>query len=204
MSELVLIGGGGHCNSVIDVIKDTREFNIRCIFENKDRVLIKRDIPYVFGDEKIVEYIGSDVQFFVTIGQIKSSLKREKMFNLVKLSGGDFATIKSKHSYISEASLVGEGTFIGHGAIINCNVNIGNNCIINSKSLIEHDVSVGSHCHISTGAIINGSVQIGDRVFIGSGAVISNNVKVGSGAIIGAGEIVKQDVTPNSLINRKY
>ena len=41
-----------------------------------------------------------------------------------------------------------------HGAIVNSNVNIGNNCIINSKSLIEHDVSIGNHNHISTGVYI--------------------------------------------------
>ena len=201
MSEVVLIGGGGHCNSVIDVLRDTKEFKIRCIVETKDQALIKREYPYVFGDEKILELIGSDVRFFIAIGQIKSCAPRERIFDLVKLNRGNFITIKSKHSYVSETTQIGEGTFIGHGAIINCNVTIGKNCIINTKSLIEHDVSIGSHCHISTGAVINGSVNIGDRVFIGSGAIISNDVKVGCGSIIGAGEIVKHDVSPNSLIS---
>lgn len=201
MFELVLIGGGGHCNSVIDVLRDTKEFKIRCIVEKKDQVLIDRDYPYVFGDEKILDLISNDVRFFNAIGQIKSCVPRERVFDLVKLNGGHFATIKSKHSYISETTQTGEGTFIGHGAIVNHNVTIGKNCIINTKALIEHDVSIGSHCHISTGAVVNGSVHIGDRVFIGSGAIISNDVKVGDGSIIGAGEIVKRNVSPNSLIS---
>lgn len=204
MSELVLIGGGGHCNSVIDVIRSIKEFKIRCIVENKHQELIEREYPYVFGDEKILENIGGGVQFFITIGQIKSYVPREKAFTLVEENGGDFAIIKSKYSYVSETTQIGEGTFIGNGAIINCNVVVGKNCIINSKSLIEHDASIGSHCHISTGAVVNGSVEIGDRVFIGSGAIISNNVKIGSGSIIGAGEVVKNDVSQNSLIRHRY
>lgn len=203
MSDLVLIGGGGHCNSVIDVIRDTSEFKIRCIVENKEKVLIEREYPYLFGDDKILELIECDVQFFITIGQIKSCIPRENIFNLVKLNGGRFAIVKSQHSYVSKTAQIGEGTFVGHGAIINCNANVGDNCIINSKSLIEHDTSIGSHCHVSTGAILNGSVNVGDRVFIGSGAIIYNNIKIGSGAIIGAGEIVKQNVSPNSLVSKK-
>ncbi|MDA7455158.1 NeuD/PglB/VioB family sugar acetyltransferase [Planktomarina temperata] len=201
MSELVLIGGGGHCNSVIDVIRDTSEYKIRCIVENKEKLLTAREYPYIFGDDKLIEQIDCNVQFFISIGQIKSSAPRERVFNLVKLNGGRFVTLKSKHSYVSKAAQIGEGTFIGHGAIINYNAAIGKNCIINSKSLIEHDVSIGSHSHISTGAIVNGSVNVGEKVFIGSGAIISNNITIGSGSIIGAGVVVKQDVSPNSLVS---
>lgn len=200
MFELVLIGGGGHCNSVIDVIDEYNDYKIRCIVEEKSQKLIARPYPYIFGDESIIQNIDCNVKFFITIGQIKTHEKRERVFRFVKENGGEFATIRSKHSYVSKATDVGEGTFIGHGAIINYNAVIGENCIINSNSLVEHDASVGSHCHISTAAVVNGGVDIGDRVFIGSGAIISNNVKIGCGSLIGAGVVVKRDVPENSLI----
>jgi len=200
MFDLVLIGGGGHCNSVIDVISNAGDYRIKCIVEKKREDLVERNYPYVFGDEKMLEYIKIGVKFFITIGQIKSPAPRERVFKLIDQNGGEFATIRSKHAYVSQASQIGEGTFIGNGAIVNCNVDIGKNCIINTKALLEHDVSVGSHCHISTSAVVNGSVQIGNRVFVGSGAVINNNVKIGGGSIIGAGAVVKHDVSPNSLV----
>ena len=203
MSDLILIGGGGHCSSVIDVIENINEFKIRFILENKQINLAPRNYPYVFGDEKIYDYISEDVQFFITIGQIKSSTPRERLFKLVKDNGGKFATIKSRHSYISNAAQIGEGTFIGNGATINNGAVVGKNCIINTRSLIEHDASIGSHCHISTGSIINGDVEIGDRVFIDL-ELLFVHVKIGSGSIIGAGEVVKQDVSPNSLIKQEY
>ena len=86
---------------------------------------------------------------------------------------------------------IGEGTVVFHGAVINSDVEVGNNCIINSQSLIEHDVKIGSQVHISTGAKVNGGCKI-EMNFIGSGAVIRENVEIGINCIIGAGAVIKK------------
>ena len=36
-------------------------------------------------------------------------------------------------------------------AVVNAGAEVGECCIINSKSCIEHDVKIGKFCHISTG-----------------------------------------------------
>ena len=67
---------------------------------------------------------------------------------------------------------------------------VGECCIINSKSCIEHNVKIGKFCHISTGALINGGVKIGGHSFIGSGAIIREKIEIPRNTILGAGKIV--------------
>ena len=43
-----------------------------------------------------------------------------------------------------------------HNALVNAGAKIGDNCILNTKSLVEHDAIVEDHCHISTSSIVNG------------------------------------------------
>ena len=49
----------------------------------------------------------------------------------------------SKICFSKDAS-VGEGTTIGHQAIVNAGANVGKCCIVNTKSLIEHDSFIGN------------------------------------------------------------
>ena len=86
--------------------------------------------------------------------------------------------IQSEKPTDEKIFLLGEGTIILHGAIINANVKVGKNCIINSKALIEHDSIIGDNCHISTGTIINGGVKVGDGTFIGSGSITKQSITI--------------------------
>ena len=36
--EIILIGGGGHCKSCIDVIESTNDFSIAGIIDSKDKI----------------------------------------------------------------------------------------------------------------------------------------------------------------------
>ena len=71
---------------------------------------------------------------------------------MLKEIGYKFPIIKSPIAYVSPSARIGEGSIIMHHAMVNSFSVIGNNCIINSKSLIEHDVKIGDHVHISTSA----------------------------------------------------
>ena len=200
MKKIFLVGGGGHCLSVIDVIETTNKFKIIGFVDKINKNLkSKSDYKYLGNDNILKELIKKYKYSFISVGQIKSPKIRIKIYNhLIKL-GSNIQTIVSPHSYVSKNSKIGIGTIIMHGAMVNSNVNIGNNCIINSKSLIEHDVSIGNHNHISTGAILNGGVYLGDKIFIGSGAIIKEGIKIGSNNFIPAGSIVTKDLQKKLL-----
>lgn len=192
MNKIILIGGGGHCKSVIDVIEQEVKFEIAGIVD-KPEFLNTKILGYpVIGNDFDLEILAKKYHYaLVTVGQIKSPILRIKLFDLAIKAGFTLPSIISPSAYVSKHSKIGNGTVIMHHAIINANVSIGDNCIINSKALIEHDCSISNNCHISTNAIINGEVKIGPKCFIGSNVTIKDNTTIEENSFIKAGTLVK-------------
>lgn len=193
--DLILVGGGGHCHSVIDVIEEAGKFRIAGIVDVKERAGEKIMGYRIIGSDADLERLAKEYTFFlVTVGQIKTYISRLRIYELLRSMGAVMASIISPNAYVSRHAHIGAGTVILHGATVNAGAVIGENCIINSHALVEHGVEIGSHCHISTGSIINGEARIGDRTFVGSGSVIRQGLEIGSGCIVGAGSLVLKDI----------
>lgn len=191
MKEIVLIGGGGHCESVIDVIEQSGEFSILGIVDKDLRQKDELGYPILGDDSALPELAESCPYAMVTVGHIKSSELRMMLFHKAIGVGFSMPSIVSPRAYVARHVEIGMGTIIMHDALINANATVGINCIINSKSLIEHGASIKDHCHISTNAVVNGGVLVSAGSFVGSGAVIRENFIVEPGSFIKAGSIVK-------------
>lgn len=189
--HIILLGGGGHCKSCIEVIEGTNEYKIVGILDKKELVGTEvMGYKIVGTDSDIEKYFKKGCSFLVTIGQIKSAKTRKIIYKKLISLDADLPVIISKNAYVSPSAKIGKGTIIMGFSYVNADVCIGENTIINTGCLIEHDAIVGSHTHISTKAIMNGDSCIGDEAFLGSGAIISNQTEVGNRTIIGAGSIV--------------
>lgn len=185
--EILLIGGGGHCKSVIDVIELEDKYQIAGIIDKKN--LIGQNVmgyPIIGSDEDL-EILSKKYQYaLITIGHIQSNLLRVDLFNQLNVLGYQLPIIKSPLAYLSKHATIGKGTIIMHHALVNANASIGENCIINSKSLIEHDAIIEDNCHISTGAIINGGVLVQKNTFVGSNATTKEYIKINTFVKAGA------------------
>jgi sugar O-acyltransferase (sialic acid O-acetyltransferase NeuD family) len=190
--KILLIGGGGHCKSAIDVIELTGKFEIVGIIDIKEKV---GDLLFgypIIGTDSDISSLQKNINaFHITLGMIGPSDKRSKLFNELKNSGLKFPVIQSPLAYVSKHAKIGNGTIIMHHAIVNAGATVGENCILNTKSLIEHDARIGSHSHIATGAIINGGVTVGEGSFIGSGSVSKQGSIVPANSFIKANTIIK-------------
>jgi len=204
MKEIVLIGGGGHCISCIDVIEHENIYKIAGIVDQPEH-LHKKVMGYeIFGcDDDLPVLVKEYPYFFITIGQIESPAVRTKMFETLITLNAALPVIVSPNAYVSKHAQLGQGTIVMHKALVNANAIVGENCIINTGAIVEHDADVGNHCHISTSATVNGGVVIGDRSFIGSNAVTREGVALGSDVFIGCNERVTQDVLPQGRITSK-
>ena len=192
MEEVLLIGGGGHCKSVIDVIEQEGKFKIAGIIDQPELLNTKvLDYKVIGNDDDLSKLILKYKYALVTVGQIISPQLRIKIYENLKQQGFILPIITSPRAYVSKHAKVKEGTIIMHDALINANVYIGENCIINTKALIEHDAMIGKHCHISTGAIINGAVNVESGCFVGSHATTKQGINIKENSFIKAGSVVK-------------
>ena len=197
--NLILIGGGGHCKSVIDVVESTFEWNILGILdvaENVGNTILGYSV--IGTDDRISDFI-DEAYFIVTVGQIKNAGLRVKLHGKVLSSGGILANIIASDAYVSKHSKIGIGTVIMHKAVVNAGVEIGTGCIINTMANIEHDAVIGDYCHISTGVMVNGNCVIGNSNFIGSNAVVVNGIITAENSIIAAGAVVRKNIEKSGV-----
>ncbi len=200
MDKIILVGGGGHCASCIDVIEQGQQFEIAGIIDMPNKLgTTLLGHPIIGNDDDLTELTREYRYFLITLGQIETPERRIALFNSISNSGGKLATIISPRAYVSHHANIGTGTIVMHNALINAGAHVGVNCIINSCSLIEHDATVEDHCHISTGSIINGGTQIAKNTFIGSNSVIRDNIRVGRNSLISAGISVMKEIPDNSF-----
>lgn len=192
--NLILVGGGGHCKSVIEAA-ESAGYNILGVLDTPENVG-KQVLAYsVIGtDDDIPQYVDK-AEFVITVGFIKNPAIRIKLYNKVKEAGGKLATVIASTAHVSKYSTIGEGTVVMHQAFVNAGAQIGVNCIINTFCNVEHDAQIGDQCHISTGTMVNGDCKVGDRCLIGSQSVLANGISVGDDIIVGAGSLVRKSIT---------
>lgn len=191
--NLILIGGGGHCKSVIEVA-ESAGYTILGILDKPEEVGKKVLAYEVIGvDDDIPQYIDK-AEFIITVGFIKDPSLRIKLYNKVIQTGGKFATLIASTAYVSKYAKIGQGTVVMHQAFVNAGAEIGENVIVNTFANIEHDACIGNQCHISTGTMINGDCKVGDNCFIGSQSVLSNGISICSDVIVGAGSFIHKSI----------
>jgi len=188
--SILLVGGGGHCKSVIDVLELENKFIIAGVIDKKELIGTEVLGYKVLGcDDDLQELFQTYKYAIVTVGQIKFKALRVKLFKILKEIGYNLPVIKSPLAYVSKHSFVDEGTVLMHDSLINAGVKVGKNCIVNTKALIEHDVVIEDNCHISTAAVLNGGVLVKEGTFFGSNATSKEYVAVSE--FIKAGSIAK-------------
>ena len=192
---LILIGGGGHCKSVIEVA-ESAGYEIKGILDMPEDIG-KEVLPgyRVIGTDDDIPQFVADCDFVITVGFIKNPVLRIKLYNKVKNVGGKLATVIASSAHVSKYATLGEGTVVMHNAFVNAGAKIGENCIINTFVNIEHDAVIGNQCHISTGTMVNGECKVGERCFIGSQSVCANCIEIGSDIVVGAGSVVYRSIS---------
>lgn len=204
MTPVLLIGGGGHCRSVIDVIESGAQYQVAGIVQPANLGLTPILGYPVRGDDDALPGLLDQTPFaLITVGQLKDASLRQRLFGKLLELGAETPVVVSPHAYVSQHAQVGRGTVVMHGALVNAAAQVGENCIINSMALVEHNARIGPHCHISTGARLNGDVEIGSGCFIGSGTVIHQGVTIGEGSVIGAGCVISRDVAAHTIMRKE-
>lgn len=177
---LILVGGGGHCKSVIDVAENVG-YTILGILDMPEMVGTRvLGYPVLGTDDDIPVYVDK-AEFVITVGHIKNNIVRKKIAERIENAGGKLATIVASDAYMSKYATVGEGTVVMHKAFVNADAKVGRNCIINTMANIEHDVVIGDFCHISTGVMLNGGANIGDDTFVGSQSIVNQMININRG-----------------------
>ncbi len=198
--EIILVGGGGHCRSCIDVVEQQDRYAIAGIVDLPESAGEKvLGYPVLAGDADLPRLAEAYPHFLITLGQIKNPVRRTELFTLLKRLGASLPAIVSARAYVSRHAVVGEGSIVMHNAVINAGARVGRNCIINTCALVEHDAVIEDFCHISTATVINGATRVAEGSFVGSNSVTRENLVIGERSVVGCGVSVTANIRPGTV-----
>ena len=203
MKKIVLIGGGGHCISVLDCILSSKEFDDIVIVDSKLTPNCKILDCTVVGDDRLLPDLkkAGFEYAFITVGSIKTTKIRRTLYALVHALGFEFPIICDPSARVSNCSNIGEGSFIGKNAVVNAKVAVGKHCIVNTGAIVEHASSIGDFSHISIGSLLCANCTVGSDTFVGAGSTIIQGINIGKNVIIGAGSVVLGNVDDDRIVS---
>ena len=191
--RLLLIGGGGHCQSVLDAAKAMDLYDEIGIVDFEDPGI--PGVKLVGQDDDLPRLRKSGwTDAIVTVGSVGSTGLRRKLYGLIKDAGFEIATVIDPSAAIAGDTSISEGSFIGKNAVVNTGSKLGFCSIINSGAIVEHDCTVGDFAHLSPGAVLCGQVSVGDDSHVGAGSVVRQLVNIGKNTMIGMGSVVVSDI----------
>ena len=192
-NKLLLIGGGGHCRSVLDSILLSNLFDEVAIIDHNDCSIA--GINTIGNDDDLSElYKEGWKNAFITVGSVGNTNLRRALYLKVLKIGFNVPSIVDPTAIISKEASINNGVFVGKRVVINSGALISEGAIINTGSIIEHDCLIGSFSHISPGAVLCGQVCVGNDSHIGAGSVVRQLIKIGEHTLIGAGSVVVKDI----------
>lgn len=191
--RLLLIGGGGHCKSVLDSVLSLHVYDEIGIVDYTNTPV--SGVPVVGQDEDLPNlHKAGWTDAFITVGSIGDTVLRRRLYKMVSDIGFAIPAIADPSAIVAQDVVLAAGCYVGKGAILNAGSNIGKAAIINTGALIEHECVIGEFAHISPGAILCGQVTVGDNSHVGAGAVVRQQIKIGKDVLVGIGSVVVNDI----------
>ena len=195
--RLLLIGGGGHCSSVLDAVLKSGQYDEIGIVDY-DIEASKLGVPVVGNDGELSRLASEGwTHAFISVGSVGDVRLRKKLYSMVKKLNFQIPEIVDPTASIAQNAYIGEGVYVGKQAIVNTSAVIGECAIINSRAVVEHDCTVGAFSHISPGAVLLGGVSVGANTHIGAGSVVRQGIRIGNDTMIGQCSNVLMNVENN-------
>ncbi len=187
MKKIIIIGASGHGKVVADIARLNGYDEITFLDDNTEKTKCgKYDVA---GTTDIIEQF--DCDFIVGIGDANA---RRKLMDRLEKSNKRTVTLIHPDAVIAEDVIIGNGSVVMAGAVINPGTRIGNGAIINTCSSVDHDCIIGNYVHVAVGAHICGSVVIGDNTWMGAGSLAINNIQICENCLIGAGAVIIKNI----------
>ena len=191
--KIVFVGAGSHADAVEGVM-NKNEFTLVGYFDDKD-ITTHSGKPVLGNMRQANDYLESheDVFAFVTIGE---NQKREEIFQQIAADHYNrlVNVISTTATILSPSSIKGRGIFVATNAFLGADVEVDDDCILNTGSIVEHHTVLGRGVNVSPNATVNGLCHIGSKSYLGSGSIVKQVISIADESVIGAGAVVVKNI----------
>lgn len=189
----MVLGAGGHAKVVIATAR-AAGFDVTAVLDDNPRLHGSR-----ISEVPVTGFINAS-GLPVGVGAVLAIGSNPSRRAVAGRIGCKWATIIHPEARIDATVVVGEGTVVFAGVVVQPDTVIGAHTILNTSCSVDHDCRVGNYAHLAPGTHLAGSCSVEEGGFVGIGAVIVPGLRVGAWAVVGAGAVVTRDVAPGVTV----
>ena len=201
-SEIIFYGGTGQAKVVRPIVEYYGSKLVAVFDDSPNLEKPFQDVPLYLGSE-LKEWVKNrkelELGFCVTIGN-PHGRTRIKLHHELEGEGLSPITLVHPTAFISKNAKIGVGSQIMAGSIIGPEVELSQDCIVNTNANVDHESFLDSGVEISPGATLCGLVNVGVNGWVGAGATVLPKIQIGSDAIVGAGAVVTKNVESGQTV----
>ena len=199
--KAIFYGGTGQCK-VMRPILESMGIRLAAVIDDTEIEPPFDDVPLYKGLDKFLRDImwqpRSDYKFVVTIGNPHGQTRRDMSTKLIKYGFAHESLIHRTASI--EMASIGIGLQAHAYTVVNTHAQVGNFCILNTRSTVEHDDILEDGVELGPSATLCGNVTVGENTWIGAGATVRQGVTIGKNVIVGAGSLVLNDIIEGDIV----
>lgn len=191
MKKIILVGGGTHAVSIVNLLE--RNLPKLKVFGYTDTNKSGLNVKYLGNDEKVLNTYNKNN--FLLVMSIGVNIKiRSKVFDMFKKKNFNFLTIIDKNSVVATSAKIGIGSIIFPNSSIGPHSIIKDNVVIHTSTVVEHNSLIDKHSYLGPSSVICGNSKVGKKCLVGANSCIIENITLPSNSILGA----------SALLNKNY
>lgn len=198
--KIVVFGAGRHAKVVLDVLEQAGRYTVTGLLDHSRELFgtLRWGRKVLGGSDRFDMLQAKGVTgLIVALGDNR---ERQSVYDNAVKAGFELVSAIHPSAQLGGGVVIGPGTLVVAGAVINVDAEIGANVIVNTGATVDHDCRIGAHAHISPGAHLAGNVTVWELAHIGIGAVVLPNLTLGRACVVGAGAVVRKSVPAGAVV----
>lgn len=191
MKRLAILGASGHGKVVADCAELCGWESVSFFDDAWPGKQSNGGWPVIGDTNSLLACVADFDGVLVAIGN--NAVREAKLLALAE-QGAALPVLVHPAASLSRYAVVGAGSVLFAGAVVNVDCRIGTGAIINTGATVDHDCVLGDAVHISPGAHLAGGVCVGDRSWLGIGSSVRQLAQIGCDVMVGAGAAVVSDI----------
>ena len=201
MKNVVIFGSSGHGSVVLDCLEREKKYNVVGFIDDFKKKGSKKNGYEILGNIFDLPEVIEKFNLIGGIVAIGDNWARNLVLEKVVKIAPDFNFISAIHpnATIGKDVVIGIGTSIMPGVIINANSVVGDFCMLNTNSSLGHDGYMNDYSSLAPGVCTGGNLLLGKYSAISIGSKVTENISIGAHTVIGAGSLVLEDIPSHTL-----
>jgi sugar O-acyltransferase (sialic acid O-acetyltransferase NeuD family) len=196
MKNIVVFGTSGHAEIVVDALQKLGHYRIVGLIDSYRGTSEGIDGLSVLSTEEDLPRVVRALDVFGGIVAVGDNWTRSNLAQRVRAAVPAFEFVNAVHpsAEVARGVVLGCGVFLGPGAVVNTNSQIGDHCFMGAKASLDHDCILNRCASLAPGVTVGGGVVIGEFSGISLGACVIHGIRIGAHTVVGAGATVLSDI----------